>query len=82
LLIDLSGRHGLRPAEARALRWSRVDLEARTLRIDAQINRRIEIVKAKTKRSVRTILPRRRSVLRSTNAMSTGHLFSPVDERR
>lgn len=55
LLIDLSGRHGLRPAEARGLRWSRVDLRAMTVRIDAQINRRNEIVKAKTKRSVRTI---------------------------
>ena len=55
VLVDLSGRHGLRPAEARAMRWSRVDLDALTLRVDAQINRRNEIVKAKTKRSVRTI---------------------------
>lgn len=55
VLIDLSGRHGLRPAEARGLRWSRVDLENATIRIDAQINRRNEITKAKTKRAYRTI---------------------------
>lgn len=48
VLVHLSGRHGVRPAEARALHWSRVDLEALTLRVDAQINRSNEIVKAKT----------------------------------
>lgn len=55
LLIDLSGRNGLRPAEARGLRWSRVDMAERTIRVDAQINRRNEVVKAKTKRSTRVI---------------------------
>ncbi|MCP4963719.1 MAG: site-specific integrase, partial [bacterium] len=55
VLIDLSSRHGLRPAEARALRWSRVDFDRLTMRIDAQINRDNELVKVKTKRSFRTI---------------------------
>jgi integrase len=55
VLIDLSARNGLRPAEARGLRWSRVDLDARTVRVDAQMNRRNEIVRVKTKRAFRTI---------------------------
>ncbi len=55
VLVDLSARHGLRPAEARALRWSRLDLNELTVRVDAQINRRNEITKPKTKRSLRTI---------------------------
>ncbi|MCP5034990.1 MAG: site-specific integrase, partial [Actinomycetia bacterium] len=55
VLIDLSSRHGLRPAEARALRWSRVDFDRLTVRIDAQINRANQLVKVKTKRSFRTI---------------------------
>jgi integrase len=55
VLIDLSGRNGLRPAEARALRWSRVNLDQLTLRVDAQMNRRNEVAKAKTRRSQRTI---------------------------
>lgn len=62
VLIDLSGRNGLRPPEAHGLRWSRVDLCARTLRVDAQMNRKNEIVKAKTSRSYRTIRLDRASV--------------------
>ncbi len=53
--IDLSSRHGLRPAEARALRWSRVNFDKLTARIDVQINRDNQLVKVKTKRSFRTI---------------------------
>ena len=56
VLIDLSGRNGLRPAEARALRWSRVDLRGKTLTVDAQINRRQELTPPKTKKAHRTIV--------------------------
>ncbi len=55
VLLDLSGRNGMRPAEARALRWSRVDLGALAVQVDAQMNRRNEVVAPKTKRSLRTI---------------------------
>ena len=55
VVVDLGGRNGLRPAEVRGLRWSRVDLGERTVRVDAQMNRRNEVVKAKTKRAIRTI---------------------------
>lgn len=37
------------------MRWSRVDLDGTTIRVDAQMNRLNEVVKAKTKRSLRTI---------------------------
>jgi integrase len=58
----LEARVGLGPAEARALRWSRVDLEAQTIRVDAQMNRRNQIVKAKTRRALRAIRIGDRSV--------------------
>ena len=55
VFVDLIGRNGLRPAEARGLRWNRVDLDEATLSIDAQMNRENQLTKAKTKRSYRTI---------------------------
>ena len=55
VFVDLVGRNGLRPAEARGLRWNRVDLEAATVTIDAQINRDNHLADAKTRRSYRTI---------------------------
>ena len=55
VFVDLIGRNGLRPAEARGLRWNRIDLTKATIRIDAQMNRDNELAKAKTKRSYRTI---------------------------
>lgn len=55
VLIDLSGRNGLRPAEARGLRWCNVDLDARTLRVDRQMNRDNELAPVKTGRSRRMI---------------------------
>ncbi len=55
VLVDLSGRHGLRPAEARAVEWSAVDLQAGTLTINAQMNRRHQRVAPKTKKAGRTI---------------------------
>jgi integrase len=61
VLIDLSGRNGLRPAEARALRWKGVDLEARRIRIDRQMNRRNELAPVKTARALRTIRIDRRT---------------------
>ncbi len=39
VLIDLCGRNGLRPAEARALRWVDVDLEAGELSVRGQQSR-------------------------------------------
>lgn len=55
LFVDLCGRCGLRPSEARALRWSRLDLEQRTLRVDAQLSSKNKLVSPKTRRSRRTI---------------------------
>ncbi len=42
ILLDLCGRNGLRPAEARALRWVDVDLERAELTVSGQMNRRNE----------------------------------------
>jgi integrase len=55
ILIDLSGRNGLRPAEARAVQWTGVDLEAGTLAVDGQMNRANERVAPKTRKAARTI---------------------------
>ncbi len=55
LFVDLCGRCGLRPSEARALRWSRLNLEQRTLRVDAQMSSKNKLVAPKTRRSRRTI---------------------------
>lgn len=55
ILVDLCGRCGLRPSEARALRWSRVDLDDRTVRIDAQMSSANKLVAPKTRRSRRTV---------------------------
>ncbi len=53
--VELIGRNGLRPAEARGLRWSRVDLETGTLTVDTQMTSGTILADAKTKRSRRTI---------------------------
>ena len=42
VLIDLCGRNGLRPAEARALRWIDVDFERAELNVSGQMNRNNE----------------------------------------
>lgn len=55
VLIDLCGRNGLRPSEARALRWDRVDLDNLTLAVRRQMSTENQPTKAKTKRSVRMI---------------------------
>lgn len=55
VLVDLSGRNGLRPQEARAVLWENVDLDDRTLRVTGQMNAAGELVPPKTKKSARTI---------------------------
>ena len=55
VLIDLIGRNGLRPAEARGLKWSDIDLEAMTLSVRRQVNRHGDFVEPKTKMATRTI---------------------------
>ncbi len=64
VFVDLIGRNGMRPAEARGLRWNRVDLDEATIRIDAQMNRNNRLAKAKTKRSYRTIRADERTLAR------------------
>ncbi len=71
VFVDLIGRNGLRPAEARGLRWNRVDLDEATVRIDAQMNRDNELAKAKTKRSYRTIRVDDRTVARLQSWQAT-----------
>lgn len=53
--LDLCGRNGLRPSEARGLRWDCVDLDAMTLRVDRQLNKKDVLVSTKTKRARRVI---------------------------
>jgi len=55
VLIDLSGRNALRPAEARATQWRNVDLDAGLLKITNQLNAAGELADVKTKESARTI---------------------------
>jgi integrase len=55
VLIDLIARNGLRPAEARALRWSDVDLELGRLTVSGQLNRQNQRTKPKTRRSARSL---------------------------
>ena len=55
VVVDLCGRNGLRPSEARALRWSCVDLETMTITINRQMSSTDELSPPKTKRSLRTI---------------------------
>ena len=55
VVVELCGRNGLRPSEARALRWECIDLEALTLRIDRQSDKKGRLVAPKTKRARRVI---------------------------
>lgn len=54
-LVELIGRNGLRPSEARALRWECIDLDAMTLTVNRQMSSRDQLTKTKTRRSRRTI---------------------------
>ena len=53
--VDLGGRHGLRPQEARALLWSNVDLRTGTLSVVNQRDADDELADPKTEDSIRTI---------------------------
>ncbi len=55
VVVDLCGRNALRPSEARALRWSCVDLKAMTITINRQMSSDDDLAPPKTKRSLRTI---------------------------
>lgn len=55
VLIDLSARNGLRPAEARGLRWSDVDLDRCQLTVSGQLDRQNQRTGPKTKKSARSI---------------------------
>lgn len=55
ILVDLIGRNGLRPAEARAVRWANVDLAELLLTVDAQLTSKDRLSAPKTKKAHRTI---------------------------
>lgn len=55
VFIDLTGRNGLRPAEARALPWAAVDFSSQVLRVEAQMDEHEQTVAPKTAGSRRTI---------------------------
>lgn len=55
VFIDLCGRNGLRPQEARVICWVNLDRRAATLDAGPQMNRSGRIVGPKTKRAPRTI---------------------------
>jgi integrase len=55
ILLDLVGRNGLRPAEARAVRWSNIDLDELLLTVDSQMAGNDAFTKPKTKKAHRTI---------------------------
>ncbi len=56
ILTDFIGRNGLRPSEARAMRWSNVDFEAMRMTINCQLNDKDEFTDAKTRKAYRTIV--------------------------
>ncbi|MGH1491806.1 MAG: tyrosine-type recombinase/integrase [Acidimicrobiales bacterium] len=53
--IDLAGRHGLRPQEVRAVRWSQIDFDRGTLSVVTQLDADDEFTDTKTQKSTRTI---------------------------
>lgn len=55
VLVELLGRYGLRPAEARALRWSAVDWEAELLSVGPRLNRDNERIGPKTRAATRSL---------------------------
>jgi integrase len=55
LVIDLGGRHGLRPQEVRAVRWSDVDLAEGVLSVVTQLDADDEFSDTKTIKSTRTL---------------------------
>jgi integrase len=55
VLVDLIGWNGLRPAEARGIRWTDLEVETGRLRVQRQLDASDREVRPKTKASVRTI---------------------------
>ena len=55
VLVEMMGRYGLRPAEARALTWSAVNWETRLLMVGPRLNRANERIGPKTRAAVRTL---------------------------
>lgn len=55
IAIDFIGRHGLRPAEARAMTWQNLNLDRATLRVTTQIGADGDFATPKTTRATRTI---------------------------
>ena len=55
IIVDLIGRNGLRPAEARGLLWSDLDLNASLLSVSGQLDRQNRRTSPKTKKAARTI---------------------------
>ena len=55
VIIELCGRCGLRPAEARSVRWADINLDRGELTISGQMNRRDERTAPKTRKAARTI---------------------------
>ena len=55
VIVELLGRYGLRPAEARALLWSAVDWDEALLSVGPRLNRDNERIGPKTKAADRTL---------------------------
>lgn len=55
VLLDLCGRNGLRPSEARGLRWECVGFDEQPLTVNRQLSSKDLLTRTKTKRSRRTI---------------------------
>ena len=70
IIIDLCGRNGLRPAEARAVRWVDVDLDQGELTISGQMNRQNERTTPKTEEG-RPHHPDRRADHRAAQALAS-----------
>ena len=55
VLVDLLGRYGLRPGEARALLWSAVEWDAGVIRVGPRLNRDNERIGPKTRAATRSL---------------------------
>lgn len=55
VVVDLCGRNGLRPSEARALGWRSINLDDQTLTVDRQMTSGTKFTPPKTRGSLRTI---------------------------
>lgn len=84
-LIDMIGRHGLRPAEARAVMWDCIDFDGGTIRVKAQISATNELAKVKTERAHRVLPlhPELIAWLERLQALDEGHgLVSSTESGR